>query len=138
MRLAFVILLVLSSASALAGSPKVDYMLNCMGCHRSEGQGLEGSVPDLRGEMGLFLGVEGGREFLIRVPGTAQSVLSDAATADLLNWMLKTFSPAEVPEGFVPFSESEVANVRQPALSNAAEVRKELMREILAEQPTTP
>ena len=39
--------------------------------------------------------VPGGREYLMRVPGTSQSELDDAQTAALLNWMVREFSPAE-------------------------------------------
>ena len=67
---------------------KMHYMLNCQGCHQADGRGLQGSVPDMRNFVGKFLDTPGGREFLVQVPGSANSPLSDAALAELLNWIL--------------------------------------------------
>ena len=67
-----------ASPPSFAAGPEVDYALHCMGCHRQDGGGTEGKVPALKGSMGRFLSVPGGREFLVQVPGTSQSALSDA------------------------------------------------------------
>jgi hypothetical protein len=87
-------------------------------------------VPPVRGEVGAFLSVPGGREFLIRVPGTAQSELSDARVAALLNWMLCEFSPEQLPADFVPFTQAEVGRHRRPPLTDVEAVRRELVRAI--------
>jgi hypothetical protein len=63
----------LAAAGARGADPRVDYMLQCQGCHLADGSGAPGAVPDLRGSLGRFLGVPGGREYLVRVPGAAQS-----------------------------------------------------------------
>ncbi len=78
------------------------YALNCMGCHQQRGEG-HGAVPELKGFVGNFLRVPGGREFLVQVPGVAQSSLSDGEIAAVLNWMLLEFSPAELPDDFRPY-----------------------------------
>jgi len=97
-----------------------DYILHCRGCHGPDGAGAAGAVPSFRGEMARFLQVEGGREYLVRVPGTAQSELSDARIASLLNWMLYEFSPAQIPPDFRPYTEEEVARLRRPLVDVAA------------------
>ena len=42
-RAALVVLL--AARAACAGSPAVDYALNCQGCHLDDGTGTPGSVP---------------------------------------------------------------------------------------------
>ena len=56
-------------------------MLHCQGCHGPDGSGAPGAVPDFHNQVGKFLLVPGGREYLIRVPGVSQSELNDARVA---------------------------------------------------------
>jgi len=121
------------SAAADDRQAHINYMLHCQGCHTPDGSGVAGKVPALKGFMGNFLQVEGGREFLIRVPGAAQSVLSDAELAELTNWMLSNFSAAEAPANFQPYGEKEVAGLREHALINVAGVRAELLDRMVLE-----
>jgi hypothetical protein len=104
-------------------------MLQCQGCHLPDGSGSPGSVPDLRGELARFLHVPGGRSYLVQVPGSAQSPLSDAALAAVLNWMLRRFGPEAALRDFEPFDAEEVARARAaPALVDVATRRAELLR----------
>jgi len=105
----------------------INYMLHCQGCHTPDGSGVADKVPALKGFMGNFLRVEGGREFLIQVPGAAQSALSDAELAELTNWMLSNFSASQAPENFQPYGEKEVARLREHAIIDVAGVRAELL-----------
>lgn len=108
-----------------------NYMLNCQGCHLPDGSGFPAhNVPDLRNQMGKFLFVPGGREFIVQVPGSAQSDLDDQALADLLNWMLQTFSPDQLPANLQPYTGHEVAQLRQQPLTYVTEVRNQLMLKI--------
>ena len=117
-------------ASAGRADPTTDYILNCRGCHAPDGSGAPGGAPSFRGQVGKFLWVPGGREYLIRVPGTSQSELSDARVAALLNWIVHAFSPGETAADFVPFTEAEVARHRRPPLADPGRMRRELMRAI--------
>jgi mono/diheme cytochrome c family protein len=127
----------LATGPAAVADPRIDYVLHCQGCHLPDGSGQPGAVPNLRGELGRFLTVPGGREYLVRVPGTAQAELSDARVAALLDWMLAEFSPSAVPEGSSPYSADEVARLRRRPLLDADETRRELMRAIRSlEQPS--
>jgi hypothetical protein len=128
--------LVLFAASARA-DPATDYILNCRGCHAPDGSGIPGAAPSFRGQVGKFLWVPGGREYLIRVPGTAQSELSDARTAELLNWIVREFSAAETPPDSVPFTADEVAHHRRPPLTEVNSVRRDLLRAIAAHEATS-
>ena len=121
---------VLVLATTRAGAdPAADYALNCRGCHGPDGASAAGGAPSFRGEVAKFLRVPGGREYLVRVPGTAQSELDDARTAALLNWLVREFSPAEVPADFVPFTAAEVARYRHAPLTDVDTVRRALVRQ---------
>ena len=90
---------------------------------------MEGRVPRLRGSVGKFLRVKGGREYLIRVPGVATTPLDDAALAELMNWLLQEFSAAELPADFAPYTAAEVASLRRRPLNDVESVRAGLLRE---------
>ena len=120
------LLLVLLAGPAHADEA-FDYVMHCRGCHGPEGQGAPGGAPDLRDSIGRFLLVPGGREYLIRVPGTAQSELDDAHTAALLNWMVRQFGPAVVAADFAPFTTAEVSAHRRPPLSEVRATRAALL-----------
>jgi hypothetical protein len=114
-------------ASPCRADPRNDYILHCRGCHGPNGEGAPGGVPDFRGQVGRFLSVPGGREYLIRVPGTSQSELSDERVARLLNWLVREFSAAEVPADFEAFTGDEVARHRRPPLTDVARLRADLL-----------
>ena len=113
-------------------SARINYILHCQGCHLVDGAGTEEKVPALKNEVGRFLHVPGGREFLIQVPGTSQSALSDAEVAAVLNWILENFSGEQLPADFVPYDAEEISRYRRPPLANVSEVRANLMELILA------
>jgi hypothetical protein len=121
-------------AAPAGADPSLDYMLHCRGCHGPDGAGAPGAAPSFRGQVAKFLWVPGGRAYLIRVPGTAQSELSDARTAALLNWIVHEFSSAEIPADFVPYKEAEITRQRRPPLTDVVAVRRELVRAIQAHE----
>ena len=123
----------LLTAVVARADPRVDYMLNCRGCHGPDGAGAPGAAPSFRGQVAKFLAVSGGREYLIRVPGTAQSELDDARTAALLTWLVQEFSPDEVPADFTPYTAEEVGRQRRAPLSDVWKTRGELLRAIAAQ-----
>lgn len=114
------------SSSASAETARGNYLLACMGCHLMDGGATKDKVPALKGQVAKFLHVEGGREFLIQVPGTSQSRLNDLETADVLNYILRTFDPGHLPKDFTPYSEDEVAQYRGVQLVDAMARRAEL------------
>lgn len=130
--LALGLALLTAADSARTETPQVDYLLQCQGCHRADGGETPGAVPALRDSVGRFLGVPGGREYLIRVPGSAQSPLDDAELAAVLNWMIERFGPAEVSASFTPFTTEEIARLRRPPLTDVANARNDLVRRMAA------
>ena len=113
-----------------AAAPRVNYILHCQGCHLADGSGTPGKVPALKNEAGRFLQVAGGREYLVQVPGTSQSALTDSEVAAVLNWILDNFSKDQLPADFVPYSTEEISHFRHQPLANVSAVRSELMARI--------
>jgi len=118
--------------SAQAESPVNNYMLHCMGCHLSAGEGFPPAVPDARGEIGMMLRIEGGREYLVQVPGAAHAPLTNQELAEVVNYMLLTFSKETLPEDFEPLTGEEVARYRKDALIEVEEERAQLLARIEA------
>lgn len=135
MRAAALTFLLLAAPVWATEPAEADYMLNCQGCHLPEGQGFpDRQVPDLRHQMARFLKVPGGREFLVQVPGSAQTALNDADLARLLNWMLLRFSAAQMPADFQPYTAAEVGPLRKQPLARVSEVRSELLERIARQE----
>jgi len=109
---------------------RLNYMLNCQGCHLPTGQGVPGSVPRISNYLGNFLRVPGGREFVVQVPGSANAAMDNAALAELLNWLLVTMSPNELPESWQPYTAQEVGVLRATPLREVAAVRARLVERI--------
>ena len=120
-----------AGAGALWQAARADYILQCAGCHRVDGRGsTPHGIPDFRNSVGAFTHLPAGREYLIRVPGAAYSQLNNAELANVLNWLLHTFSPAQLPAGFRPYTESEVAAARLRRYDDVVPVRHGLAREL--------
>ena len=122
--------LVGAAAAGEVSGPERDYTLNCQGCHRADGGGTPGTIPALAGSVARFLAVPGGREFLVQVPGVAGGPLDDAATAAVLNWLLRRFDSAHVPADFRPYTAEEVGRLRQKPLTDVDGVRAKLLAAI--------
>jgi cytochrome c553 len=132
----------LAVATAMApawGSPEQSYMLYCQGCHGDHAQGVPGKVPPLAGSLALFMRSAAGRDYLLRVPGAANSALDDAQLTAVLNWLAASFPPAGVttpaPE---PFTVAELAKARRSPLANVREKRLEVLRALAASGPAPP
>lgn len=106
----------LSAAGDALAVAQQDWMLNCQGCHRADGMGSPRGVPPLPASLAHLLCVDGGREFLARVPGVANAPLSDTAIADVLNWMVARYAPAPRVREFRPFTSSEIGGLRRSRL----------------------
>ena len=93
---------VAATTAAFAEIPvREAFQLHCSGCHGPDGHGKAGFVPDLR-ELGPLLGVPGGREYLVRVPGVAQAPVDSAALARLLDFVVSEMAGVDDLEAFAP------------------------------------
>ena len=117
-------------ALAVAG-PQRNFLNNCAGCHQMDGSGApKAGIPDMRGVVGHFLRLPEGRNFLVQVPGTANSPLGHAETAALLNWMVRAYSPGQVPADFQPFTTAEVAQLRQQPVHDVPGTRASIVQRL--------
>lgn len=130
---ALLVMVLLASTNVVAEavkpkySPSMNYTLHCQGCHKPDGSGQPGFVPPLKDHVATFLAVPEGREYLVRVPGTAQSLLSDRDAAEVLNWMVHAFDAAHVPPDFVPYSAQEVGQLRRSPISQSSAERARVL-----------
>ena len=113
-------------------SPQQDYILYCMGCHGPQAEGVPGKVPPLAHALGRYMRSPAGRNYILRVPGAANSVLSDAQLAGVLNWLAQTFDAQELPSDVPLFSAAEVTSQRHSPLPSVLATRREVIRELAA------
>ncbi len=112
---------------AVTTHARAHYVLHCAGCHGVAGGGApEKYVPGLQ-QLGLFLNVPGGREFVISVPGVMGSGLDDEQVAEVANWLLATMAKDSVPAGHRPYSTAEVTQARAKPLVDVAAERARLV-----------
>lgn len=114
------------------GRARTNYALNCQGCHFADATGLEGQVPPMANQVAKFLQVEGGREYLIRVPGMSNAAVSDEALAELANWTLYTFDADHIPQDFKPYTGEEVGALRRNSMTTGAAKERERLLALLA------
>ena len=102
------------AAPAGAYEARVNYILKCQGCHTADGFSPQrGRIPPLIDVVGYFTVLPEGRRYVANVPGVVNSALSNAETATLLNWVVKKFARASMPDTFKPFDEAEIAGWRK-------------------------
>lgn len=112
-------------------------MLFCQGCHGEQAQGVPGKVPPLAGSLNRFMRAPEGRDYLLRVPGAANSALSDEQLTAVLNWLAERFAPAGEPQA-APFTVAEVTRLRHTPLANVLARRAEVVRALAASGPSPP
>jgi mono/diheme cytochrome c family protein len=109
------------SGLTLAPMPRTAqlYATNCQGCHGELGSSAA-EIPTLAGRVGYFTRLPAGRRYLVQVPNVALNANSDADIASILNWLLATYSRAQLPPDFKPYTASEVGELRQARIDVAA------------------
>lgn len=128
--------LALARSAAIEASPAQDYMLYCMGCHGARAEGVPGKVPPLANALSRFMRTAAGRDYVVRVPGAANSALPDAQLAAVLNWVASTFDAqnSRVP----PFTAQEVTRVRHSPLVSVLETRNAVVKSLAATGAAPP
>jgi mono/diheme cytochrome c family protein len=107
--------------------PSINYMLHCMGCHTPDGSGEPGRVPSVRDTLVPLASMPAGRKYLVQVPGSAQSRLSDAELAEVLNWMVATLSAQPAQQPVRRFTAGEVSSYRRTPLVAVRAERERLL-----------
>ena len=133
----FTALALLACTSAHA-SPKQDYILYCMGCHGAQAEGVPGKVPPLAHALGRFMRTPEGRNYILRVPGAANSVLSDAQLAAVLNWLAQTYDSDALTSAVPLFTEAEVTSQRHSPLTSVLATRRDVVSALAATGSAPP
>jgi len=128
----------LTSVGAHAASPSQDYALNCMGCHGTEAQGIPGKVPPLANALSRFMRTSEGRNYVLRVPGAANSALSDEQLAAVLNWLAVTYDSRAASSQPAPFTSNEVAALRRQPLLSVLATRSAVVHNLATTGPSPP
>jgi cytochrome c len=125
------------SGAAEGSEPRAEtnFRLNCSGCHLPDGTGKRGLVPALAGSIGSVFSAKGGREYIARIPGAANSFLNDQELSDVLNWMLVRFDREHLPPQYRPFTASEVGRLRKNPMSDVMQQRAALMHDAAGSAP---
>ena len=110
-----------------------NYQMFCQGCHTPDGSGAK-TVPRMKDHVGNFLTTSAGREYLVRVPGSATSALDNAELAEVLNWILVEFAGDSLDKNYRRYTPSEVAELRVSPLNEVAHYRAQLLVEIASAQ----
>lgn len=118
-----------------AADPRQDYILNCMGCHLVDGAGAPPAIPRLKDRVGYFLTIPQGRAYLAQVPGAANSLLTDARLAAVLNWIVTEYAGASQPANWTPYEVAEVAKYRKNRPADVDVLRHTLTNTIASSYP---
>jgi hypothetical protein len=108
---------------------KFNYQMLCQGCHTSDGTGIK-DVPQIKGFIGNFLTTSQGRDYLVQVPGSANSALNDIELAEVLNWIILDMGGSSVPENMKHYTAKEVAELRTKSLFEVVEYRKMIVSKL--------
>jgi mono/diheme cytochrome c family protein len=128
----------LLAVCAHAATPAQDYALNCMGCHGTEAQGIPGKVPPLANTLSRFMRSPEGRNYVLRVPGAANSALSNEQLAAVLNWRAETYDSSATSSQPAPFTSTEVAAVRHQPLLSVLATRSAVVHNLATTGPSPP
>ncbi len=106
--------------------PRADYLLHCGGCHLADGRGAPPEVPTLIAVLGPIVASQDGRDYVVRVPGAAQTPLTDTALAEVMNWVLIVFNAETLDPNFKPLTGNEVGKARGQVLADPIRLRRTL------------
>jgi mono/diheme cytochrome c family protein len=124
---------VISGLAAANAGESVEYLyqLHCSGCHGTDGVGSKvGRIPPFAGIVEYLATTPEGRLYLVRVPGVANAALSDAETANLLDYMLHRWGGHNVPIDTPDFTAEEVHRLRDVHVDDITAMRRKLAVEL--------
>ena len=119
-----------STAVRHLSKPATTYAANCAGCHGHSGRSV-GEIPTLVDRIGYFARIPEGRAYLVQVPNVAMSAISDEDLAEMLNWLLHSYSARQLPGDFRAYTGAEVHELRKVRIIPWVR-RKELIEALLA------
>lgn len=114
-----------------SGRARIDYILQCQGCHRADGSGATQSTPSLLTDGELFLQSQLGREFFISVPGVVHAPLSDEALTSVINYVIQNLIIKEGDFESLFYTVPELTVYRKTKMTkNIAQRRREVIAKL--------
>ena len=134
MRLVVALLALLPLLARAETSARTLYLLQCSGCHGSDGSGdPRVDVPPFPGFIGAFLLDPEGRRYIVNVGGVMSAGLNDHDTARVMNWVLESFSGSSMPvDGFRKFDATEIRKLRDSRPADAVSLRRDIAARLMA------
>ena len=129
---ALLALATLDYAADTAGPGARDkYILFCAGCHGMDGEGGGGGggmklITPFVPSIGVFLNDPQGRVYLANVGGVTSAGMTEAETAQVLNYIVSVFGAASTPKPFVPYTPEEIRALREKRVDDPLTLRKEI------------
>src|ERR1700679_4377735 len=125
-------------AGAAAANPAQDYMLYWMVGRAPQAEGVPGKVPPLAHALGLYMKPPAGRNYVLRVPGAANSALSDSELAAVLNWLAVTYSAGEFSSDTPMFTPPQAQKLAPVPLESVLAARGEVIGAMAAAGQAPP
>ena len=117
------------AGSAQERSARANYILRCAGCHGMTGEGtVQGGVPGFPGSVGQIAATETGRTYMMHVPGVVASSLSDTEIAEVMNYVLGTWS-----DSAQLYTVEEVRRRRATPIGDLIDYRRNMVEALAAE-----
>lgn len=129
LKLSLPLVLLLACSQAVCASPETNYLLYCSGCHLVSGKGSPPNVPTLHDELGRMMSVNEMRSYLVRVPGSSHTPLTDIELTEVVNWVLTEFNSKTLPTDFSPLTPEEVTQARKRSLADPLKYRIEFWKD---------
>ncbi len=103
---------------------QVAYLTSCGGCHGVDGFSAPQVVPTLSHLTGTFLCTRQGRQYIVRLPDVALSMLSDRMLTEVVNWVAFDLgAPVAGGRAAHPYTVVEVTRLRRQPFTNTGVTR---------------
>jgi hypothetical protein len=102
---------------------------HCSGCHGLKGDGgsVTSGIPRFQDSVGAFSDDDGGRTYVLHVPGVANTNLDDEAIATVLNYLMTRWGGKSLPDDYRAFTRDEVARRRHYAIADVVALRRKVV-----------
>jgi cytochrome c553 len=126
-------------ALASEGRAHSNYALRCSGCHGMEGGGSPGAgIPDFREYIGAFARDDEGRTYVLQVPGVRSANLSDDETAEVINYVMRTWGGKSLARNYAEFTADEVTARRAHSVQDIVAFRRKIVARLQHQGFTMP
>jgi cytochrome c553 len=123
-----------SFAVSAGHSASSNFIQYCSGCHGQNGRGagVNSGIPDFKNFVGAFASDDGGRTYVLHVPGVVNTSLDDAEIAAAMNYIMRTWGGTSLRADFVEFTADEVRTRRARSVPDVVALRRQVVERLHA------